>query len=258
MKILVINGSPKLERSNTLRMTRKFIEGIQEVRDDVTVNQIDVAKMNIKPCLGCLGCWKTTPGKCVQKGDDMDAALELFVEADVLLWSFPLYYYSLPGTLKIFMDRLCPLNKPVIMDRLDGKGCGTHPERYDDSFQRHVLISTCGHFNYKGNYDSVVAQWDLKYGVGRALTLFCGQGEMFPVPFHADKVEKYLDNCKQAGRDFGNYGTILFETRQKLDELILPKDEFQALGNGYYAHMEKKAAQREAEKAAAAAAAEAK
>jgi len=35
----------------------------------------------------------------------------------------------------------------------------------------------------------------------------------------------------------------------------LPKDEFIALGNGYYAHMEKKAAQRAAEKAAAEAAA---
>ena len=73
---------------------------------------------------------------------------------------------------------------------------------------------------------------------------------MFPVPMHADKVERYLDNCKQAGRDWANYGTILFETRQKLDELIIPKDEFTALGNGYYAHMEKKAAQRAAAKAA--------
>ena len=251
MKILVINGSPKLERSNTMRMTKAFLEGMKEVRSDIEINQIDVSKMNIKPCLGCLGCWKTTPGKCVQKGDDMDAALELFTDADVLLWSFPLYYYSLPGTLKVFMDRLCPLNKPVIMDRIDGVGCGTHPARYEkEPSQRHILISSCGHFNYKGNYNSVVAQWDLKYGAGRATTLFCGEGEMFPVPMHADKVERYLDNCKQAGRDWANYGTILFETRQKLDELIIPKDEFTALGNGYYAHMEKKAAQRAAAKAA--------
>ncbi|MCQ2558728.1 MAG: flavodoxin family protein [Oscillospiraceae bacterium] len=257
MKILVINGSPRLERSNSLRMTRKFLEGIQEVRDDVEINQINTSTMNIKPCKGCFGCWKTTPGHCVQTGDDMDEAIRLFTEADVLIWSFPLFYYSLPGTMKIFMDRLCPLNRPVILDRQDGKGCGTHPARYDEERQRHVLISSCGHYSYKGNYDSVVAQWDLKYGVGRALTLFCGEGEMFPVPMYAEKVEKYLNDCKQAGRDFGQYGTILFATRQELDKLIVPKEELQQVANSYYAHMEKKAAARAAEKAAAEAAAKA-
>ena len=251
MKVLIINGSPKMERSNSLKLTNAFVDGLCDTCD-AEVETITVSKLNINTCLGCLNCWKRTPGECFcYKNDDMAAANEKIIAADVVIWSFPLYYYSLPGTLKVFMDRLCPLNKPVIMDRVDGVGCGTHPARYEkEPSQRHILISSCGHFNYKGNYNSVVAQWDLKYGAGRATTLFCGEGEMFPVPMHADKVERYLDNCRQAGRDWANYGTILFETRQKLDELIIPKDEFTALGNGYYAHMEKKAAQRAAAKAA--------
>lgn len=33
MNILVINGSPRMERSNSLRMTRAFLEGLAKTCD---------------------------------------------------------------------------------------------------------------------------------------------------------------------------------------------------------------------------------
>ena len=61
MKILVINGSPKGERSDTMHVTRAFIEGMGE-----TYDVIDSMHVDVKPCLGCYACWTKTPGECVQ------------------------------------------------------------------------------------------------------------------------------------------------------------------------------------------------
>ena len=66
MKILLINGSPKGKRSNSLRLAESFIEGVrtkvEEKAEQVTVEKLDVASLNTRACLGCFSCWKNTPG----------------------------------------------------------------------------------------------------------------------------------------------------------------------------------------------------
>lgn len=242
MKILVINGSPRMEQSSSLRLTHAFLEGLGE-SCNAQIEELTVSKMHIEPCLGCLTCWKRTPGKCFHN-DDMAEAIEKYVTADLVVWSFPLYYYSLPGSLKCFLDRTVPINRPVMADRYDGKGNGKHISRYDQSHQRHILISTCRFFSYKGNYDSVLAQFDLILGAGNYTALFCGEGEMYPVPPVQARVEEYLEHARQAGRDYASCGTILPATRKLLDELLLPKEKFEQMGNSYYAHCERKACAR--------------
>ena len=66
MNILPINGSPKGERSNTLRLTNAFLDGVCNAQEDClpAIERLDIAQMNIRPCLGCFSCWKTTPGQC--------------------------------------------------------------------------------------------------------------------------------------------------------------------------------------------------
>lgn len=241
MKILIINGSPKDERSNSLKLTKAFVEGIQ-AECDAEVEYISVSKLHIEKCIGCLNCWKKTIGRCFQN-DDMAAAIDKMVAADVIIWSFPLYYYSLPGSLKIFIDRQVPTMKPVMQERTDGKGNGKHASSYDLSHQRNVLISTCGFCSYKGNYDAVKAQFDLMLGVDNYTYLFCGQGEMFPVPFLKDRVDEYLGYVRQAGAEYAKYGCILPATREKTDELLLPKKKFEEMADSYYAHCAKKAAE---------------
>ena len=82
-------------------------------------------------------------------------------------------------------------------------------------------------------------------GVGNYTALMCGEGEMMPVPPIQERIEAYLKNVVQAGRDYGSFGTILPATRKSLDELFLPKEKFEEMGNSYYAHCEKKARERE-------------
>ena len=68
MKILVLNGSPKGDKSNTLKLTNAFIDGLNEEQTN-QVEVIDIKKMDIKHCLGCYVCWTKTPGKCAIKDD---------------------------------------------------------------------------------------------------------------------------------------------------------------------------------------------
>lgn len=77
-------------------------------------------------------------------------------------------------------------------------------------------------------------------------------GYLMPTSSVSLVLEEYLGYVSRAGVDYVRYGTILPATRQKLDELIMPKAEFEKMGDSYYAHCEAKAAKLAKEKAEAA------
>ncbi len=137
MNILVLNGSPKGEKSNTLKITKAFLEGLCS-KQYHNVNMVNISEKDIR---GCFLCWTKAPGRCVIK-DDMEELLEQYIKADLLIWSFPLYYFGMPSKMKAFLDRTLPTNLPYM--RVNKKGTCGHPSRYDLSQQRYVLISTCG------------------------------------------------------------------------------------------------------------------
>lgn len=228
MNILLINGSPKGERSNTLKLTNAFLEGVCCTQKDHApeIERLNIAQMDIHSCLGCFSCWKTTPGKCCIY-DDMQIVLEKLLWADLTIWSFPLYYFSLPGKLKTVIDRQLPFTLPFMLSDAEGGG---HPARYDMSGKKTILISTCGFYTAKANYDSVIAQFDRICGKGNYTTLFCGEGELFSVPELADRTEQYLDVVRQAGQEYIS-GGINEETTAKLQELLFPRDVFERMAD---------------------------
>lgn len=221
MKILVINGSPKESSSNTMKLTRAFLEGM----GDNDIKEISVSKLNLSACRGCFCCWNKTPGKCVIN-DDMSKVIEDELWADIIIWSFPLYYYNVPGMLKNLIDRQLPMNLPFMTDRKDNMGNGGHPSRYDMSGKRHVLISTCGFYTAEKNYDSVISMFNYICGKGNYETIFCGQGELFRVPELKGRTEEYLKTVKRAGTEYISSG-ISKATRDKLNELLYPKEVFE-------------------------------
>jgi len=219
MKVLTINGSPKGKRSNTHRLAQAFLEGMGEKE----VRERAVCQMEIKPCLGCFSCWNKTPGKCCIS-DDMSAVIEDILWADVIVWSFPLYYFSVPGPLKNLIDRQLPMVLPFMVS---GAESGSHPSRYDLSGKRHVVISTCGFYRAQGNYEGVTAIFDHLCGPGNYTTIFCGQGELFRVQEVGQRTGEYLSYVKDAGREFAG-GGISRETRGKLDALLFPRELFES------------------------------
>uniref|UniRef100_UPI00359C2244 NAD(P)H-dependent oxidoreductase n=1 Tax=Collinsella bouchesdurhonensis TaxID=1907654 RepID=UPI00359C2244 len=233
MNILAINGSPKGERSNTWRLTDAFLQGIANSEESAceqaptpTVKTVNIGALDIKPCLGCFSCWSKTPGTCCLH-DDMRAIIETILWADVVIWSFPLYYFGLPGPLKNLIDRQLPMSLPFMS--ADTKS-GGHPSRYDMSGKRTVVISTCGFYTAKGNYSGVTDLFDRLCGKDGYTALFCGQGELFRVKELAERTDEYLSWVKQAGREFVN-GGIREKTRARLDQNLFPRDVFEAMAD---------------------------
>ena len=231
MNVLVINGSPRGKRSNSMRLTHAFLNGFHGGAPDgeVYVEQLDLCNLDIKPCRGCFACWKATPGVCVIR-DDMAEVIQKLLWADFIVVSFPLYYFGVPGPLKNLIDRQLPMVLPFMVERTDGVGSGSHPTRYDMSGKRWILISTCGFYSASGNYDGVRNMFDHICGENNYETLFCGQGELFRVPALSARTGEYLDYVKTAGEEFVSDG-ITNETREQLDELLYSKEQFEAIAS---------------------------
>lgn len=225
MKILVINGSPRGRGSNTYKLTEAFLEGIKS-KTKVEAEEIQVNRLDIKPCLGCFSCWNKTPGKCCIQ-DDMQEILAKMLWADITIWSFPLYFFSVPGGLKNLIDRQLPMVHPFMVEREDGVGNGSHASRYDMTGKRTVVISTCGFYTAEGNYDGVYSLFDHVCGKDQYTALFCGQGELFRIPALSARTNEYLGYVKAAGREYVE-GCISEETRTHLRELLYPKETFES------------------------------
>ena len=224
--ILLINGSPKGKESNTYKLATAFIDGLKEEQKDLVVEEIFVNKLEINSCLGCFACWNKTPGKCVIK-DDMQEVIEKLLWADITIWSFPLYYFSVPGKLKNLMDRQLPMVLPF-MER-DAES-GSHPGRYDMSGKRNVLISTCGFYTTEGNYDAVISMFDHMLGKDNYEKIFCSQGELFRVPELSKRTNQYLGYVKTAGQEYIS-GQITETTRTELSTLLYPRKTFEAMAD---------------------------
>lgn len=232
MKILIINGSPKGTPSNSFKLARTFVEGVKSVvekKEEVVVDELQVVSLNIGACKGCFTCWKGTPGVCCQK-DDMEMVMEKQKAADMIVWAFPLYVYSVPGILKNLLDRMLPLNLPYMIPRADGYGCGCHPPRFDLRVKKHVVISVCGFYSAEGNYDGVTALFNHRCGLGNFTSIYCGQGELFRFKELVDRTNVYLGYVKDAGVEYAN-GGISPETRKHLEELLLPRETYERMAD---------------------------
>lgn len=218
MNILLINGSPKGKRSNSLRLANSFIEGFKEgyksKNEAISIDEMHVASMNVGACKGCFACWQKTPGVCCIN-DDMQTVIWKMLEADIVVWSFPLYYFSVPGILKNVIDRQLPMSLPFMSTKDDGYGSGSHDCRYDMEGKRHVLISTCGFYSADGNYDSVLRMFDHFLGKGHYTTIFCGQGELFRVKELSKRTDEYLATVKVPGQNMPSQEKYLKKQKRR-------------------------------------------
>ena len=98
-KVLILSGSPR-RNGNSDILCDEFKKGAIESGNEV--EKIFLRDKNINYCIGCGACYKT--GKCVQK-DDMAEVLQKMVDADVIVISTPVYFYTMDGQVKTLIDR---------------------------------------------------------------------------------------------------------------------------------------------------------
>ena len=85
-------------------------------------------------------------------------------ESDVIIESFPLYFYGMPSQLKAVTDRCLALAEPYMGTRSDD-GQTFNKMRDPSIFEKKfVIISSCGYVELEPVYPALLAQYDLICG----------------------------------------------------------------------------------------------
>lgn len=100
-KIVVITGSPR-KNGNSFAMTDAFIKAAEAKGH--TVTRFDTAMMKIGGCRACETCFKS--GKACSFDDDFNTIAPAILDADAVVFTMPVYWYSIPAQIKGVIDRL--------------------------------------------------------------------------------------------------------------------------------------------------------
>jgi len=102
-KILIISSSLRAG-SNSGALAEAFARGAREAGHEAEL--ISLRGKTVGFCRGCFVCQEKR--RCVIR-DDADAICQKALNADVLVFATPIYYYEMSGQLKTLLDRLNPL-----------------------------------------------------------------------------------------------------------------------------------------------------
>ena len=170
-KIVVITASPR-KNGNSFAMTDAFIKAAESKGH--TVTRFDAAVMNLGGCHACETCYNT--GKACSFDDDFNVIAPAILEADIVVFTMPVYWYSIPAQIKCVIDKLfsfCVAGKDVA-----GKEC--------------ALITCCE--------EDMSVMDGVRIPIERSAALLKWKmvGEvMIPGVLNAGDIEK-TDGCRQA------------------------------------------------------------
>ena len=107
MKIVILLGSPN-KNGSTRILVDSFVRGAEASGHVCEV--IDVCRADVHPCTGCVRCGYEGP--CVQK-DGVETIRKKLLNADMVVFATPLYYYGMTAQLKAVIDRFCAYNSSL-------------------------------------------------------------------------------------------------------------------------------------------------
>lgn len=108
MRYLALFGSPR-RTGNTAVALSSFLDGLASKNHQGETVWLHGEK--IAPCTSCNGCKEDGKGTgtCVIS-DDMERLYALTAKADLLIFAFPIYWWSMPAQAKLYLDRLYALD----------------------------------------------------------------------------------------------------------------------------------------------------
>lgn len=99
MKIVALKGSPHRHGSSNM-LAAEFIRGAKENGHEVV--EFDIPFLDVHPCIGCGKCGMDGP--CVFQDDNI-AIRDALLDADMVVFVTPIYYFSISAQLKAVIDR---------------------------------------------------------------------------------------------------------------------------------------------------------
>lgn len=117
-KIIVITGSPR-RNGNSFAMTDAFIKAAEEKGH--TITRFDAGLSKVGGCIACDKCY-SKEGKACVFDDDFNKIAPLIEDADGVVFTAPLYWYTFPGQIKNFIDKMYSFM--IGEKNIAGKECG--------------------------------------------------------------------------------------------------------------------------------------
>ena len=224
MKILVFNGSPKRDKSDTMHITHAFLDGMNESTEN-DIHIIDVIDKHIEYCTGCFSCMRNG-GNCIHD-DDMRDILEEILSSDLLIFSYPLYSYGMPAPLKALIDRTLPLSS-MAMQKVGDRY--HHVGQADYSHLRYIMICGCGFPNSEHNFEPAVAQFCNCFPNNRTV-ITVPESPMFNAPEAAVVTVPRLALVKKAGGEYAESGTINSALLSEICSPMIPDEQYAQIVN---------------------------
>jgi putative NADPH-quinone reductase/putative sterol carrier protein len=233
-KVLLIDSSPRAKKGYT-NLYCDYIENALREKD-VDVNHILLAQYKIEKCVGCMNCWLKTEGICILK-DDGNELYKLYKEADLVIYAFPLYAYSVPGMLKNFMDRRVMTQYPYFEK---GTSEIRHPRR-NQTNKAFMVFSICG-FPSFSQFDSLRSLFKLyshsSYSPLVAEIYRPGGIFLLQYPFNYNKLQIFLKGLRNAMHEITDQGRIESKT-QKMLNFKIDERTFLKSSNKYWDNLHK-------------------
>jgi len=104
LSLLGITASPRQEGNSAFLLNCAIDEATKHAGESLAVKRFSFHAKKISPCVQCYAC-DGTRGECVIP-DDFRELRDLWLEADIILYSVPVWHLSIPSQLKAFFDRL--------------------------------------------------------------------------------------------------------------------------------------------------------
>jgi multimeric flavodoxin WrbA len=218
-RIVVINGSAKMEKGNTARVLVPFIDGMREA--GAFVELFYAKRLNVKSCTGEFYCWDRKPGFCHQD-DDMQMLYPKLREADVLVLATPVYI-PLPGEMQNLINRLCPLIEPILTWR-DGR---TRAKFHDNvKIRKIVLVSTCGWWEM-GNFGTVLR---IAEEIAKDVNVeFAGavlRPHVHVMAHNKEKAKKVTEALGKAGYELVKNGRMSKSLLEAISQPLISEEEY--------------------------------
>lgn len=103
MKILVLNGSPRLD-GNTKTALNTIVSEINKNCTNSLVEIYDVTEHKLSGCINCDGC-KSNGGNCILPDESANIINKIY-NADTIIFGSPVYWWGISAQLKMVIDKM--------------------------------------------------------------------------------------------------------------------------------------------------------
>lgn len=148
--LLILNASPRRERSLSRRLAQAFVTRWQQLRphDAILCRDVGIQHPPLLTEAWIAACFTPDEQQTAAQRDVLaysDQAIEELARADVVVIATPRYNYGMPAALKAWFDQVIRIRRTFSFDRSDT----TWPLSPLLSGKKLVLLSSSGEFGFR-------------------------------------------------------------------------------------------------------------